>query len=149
MNETIELKSGQQGYIEYKSSNPFEFYHILNPDLLPGPANYLAPEIDVHGWLIFPEKGKGPFPVIFCVHGSDNWAGHHHEHILNFLEAGFAIFRVHSFDSRGVASTVEDQMSVTAAMMMVDTFEALKIVSRHPDIDSSRIGITGWSLAEQ
>ena len=30
MNETIELKSGQQGYIEYKSSNPFEFYHILN-----------------------------------------------------------------------------------------------------------------------
>ena len=96
--------------------------------------------------MIFPEKGNGPFPVIFCVHGSDNWAGHHHEHILNFLEAGFAIFRVHSFDSRGVASTVEDQMSVTAAMMMVDTFEALKIVSRHPDIDSSRIGITGWSL---
>ena len=31
-------------------------------------------------------------------------------------------------------------------MMMVDTFEALKIVSRHPDIDPSRIGITGWSL---
>ena len=35
---------------------------------------------------------------------------------------------------------------MTAAMMMVDTFESLKIVSRHPDIDSSRIGITGWSL---
>ena len=51
-----------------------------------------------------------------------------------------------AFDSRGVASTVEDQMSVTAAMMMVDTFEALKIVTKHPDIDSSRIGITGWSL---
>ena len=30
MNETIEFKSGQQGYVEYKSSNPFEFYHILN-----------------------------------------------------------------------------------------------------------------------
>ncbi|GIS23092.1 MAG: hypothetical protein CM15mP123_09940 [Gammaproteobacteria bacterium] len=139
MNETIEFKSGQQGYLEYKSSNPFEFYHILN-------ELDKAPQIDAQGWLIFPEKGKGPFPVIFCVHGSDNWAGHHHEHILNFLEAGFAIFRVHSFDSRGVASTVEDQMSVTAAMMMVDTFEALKIVSRHPDIDPSRIGITGWSL---
>ena len=37
-------------------------------------------------------------------------------------------------------------MSVTAAMMMVDTFEAMKIVSKHPDVDSSRLGITGWSL---
>ena len=86
MNETIEFKSGQQGYLEYKSSNPFEFYHILN-------ELDKAPQIDAKGWLIFPEKGKGPFPVIFCVHGSDNWAGHHHEHILNFLEAGFAIFK--------------------------------------------------------
>ena len=57
MNETIELKSGQQGYIEYKSSNPFEFYHILN-------ELDKAPEIDAQGWLIFPEKGEGPFPVI-------------------------------------------------------------------------------------
>ena len=139
MNETIQLNSGQQGFIEYKSSNPFEFYHILN-------ELDKADEIDAQGWLIFPEKGTGPYPVIFCVHGSDNWAGHHHEHVVNFLEAGFAVFRVHSFDSRGIASTVEDQMSVTAAMMMVDTFEALKIVSKHPDIDASRIGITGWSL---
>ena len=47
MNETIELKSGQQGYLEYKSSNPFEFYHILN-------ELDQAPEIDAQGWLIFP-----------------------------------------------------------------------------------------------
>ena len=63
MNETIELKSGQQGYIEYKSSNPFEFYHILN-------ELDKAPEIDAQGWLIFTEKGNGPFPVIFCVESS-------------------------------------------------------------------------------
>ena len=124
MNDNIQLTSGQEGYIEYKSASPFEFYHILN-------ELDKAQEIDAQGWLIFPEKGKGPYPVIFCVHGSDNWGGHHHEHIVNFLEAGFAIFRVHSFDSRGIASTVEDQMSVTAAMMMVDTFEAMKIVSKH------------------
>ena len=58
MNETIELKSGQQGYIEYKSSNPFEFYHILK-------ELDKAPEIDAQGWLIFPEKGKGPFLLYF------------------------------------------------------------------------------------
>ena len=29
MNDNIELTSGQEGYIEYKSASPFEFFHIL------------------------------------------------------------------------------------------------------------------------
>jgi len=30
MNENITFKSGEFGYVDYKSTNPFEFYHILN-----------------------------------------------------------------------------------------------------------------------
>ena len=90
------------------------FTHILN-------ELDKAPEIDAQGWLIF-LKRQGPFPVIFCVHGSDNWAGHHHEHILNFLEAGFAFSGYIVLTPRRCINC-EDQMSVTAAMMMVDTFE--------------------------
>ena len=139
MNEKINFKENEFGYIEYKSKNPYEFYQIFNE------LDQAEPQ-DSFGWLIFPEKGKKPYPVAVCVHGSDNWSGHHHEHILNFLENGIAVFRVHSFDSRGVASTAEDQLAVTAAMMMVDAVEPLKFLSRHPDIDPKRIGITGWSL---
>ena len=113
MNEKINFKENEFGYIEYKSKNPYEFYQIFNE------LDQAEPQ-DSFGWLIFPEKGKKPYPVAVCVHGSDNWSGHHHEHILNFLENGIAVFRVHSFDSRGVASTAEDQLAVTAAMMMVD-----------------------------
>jgi dienelactone hydrolase len=80
------------------------------------------------------------------MHGSMGWRGHHHEHSVNFLNNGFAIFRVNSFDARQVASIVEDQIQVTLATVMTDCFNALKILSDHPDIDSSKIFIAGWSL---
>ena len=139
MNEKINFKENEFGYIEYKSKNPYEFYQIFN-------ELDEAETQDSFGWLIFPEQGKKPYPVVVCAHGSDNWAGHHHEHILNFLNNGIAVFKAHSFDSRGVASTIEDQLSVTTAMMMVDVVEPLKFLSRHPDLDANKIAITGWSL---
>ena len=49
MNE-FTLRSGNQGVIAYKSSNPFEFFHILN--------SKDQDEQDMHGTLIFPEKKK-------------------------------------------------------------------------------------------
>ena len=85
-------------------------------------------------------------PCVVAVHGSLNWRGHHHGHIVGWLEAGFAVFRVHSFDSRLIESTVEDQMSVTYAMMLTDVYQALRMLSTHPAIDAARIGIAGWSL---
>ena len=30
MNEDITFKKGEFGYVEYKSSNPFEFHQIIN-----------------------------------------------------------------------------------------------------------------------
>ena len=45
-----------------------------------------------------------------------------------------------------MVSIVEDQIQVTLATVMTDCFNALKILSKHPDIDSSKIFIAGWSL---
>ena len=132
------LKSGDQGIITYKSSNPFEFFHILN--------SKEQDEQDMFGTLIFPEKKKKSYPLVICMHGSLGWRGHHHEHAVNFLNNGFAIFRVSSFDARQVISIVEDQMQVTLATVMTDCFNSLKILSKHPDIDAKNIFIAGWSL---
>ena len=66
--------------------------------------------------------------------------------MVQLLEAGYAVFKVDSFDARGVTNTAEDQISVTYAMLMADAYEALKFLSKHPDIDNKKIGITGWSL---
>ena len=132
------LQSGDQGVISYKSSNPFEFFHILN--------SKKVEEQDMFGTLIFPEKKKKIYPLVICMHGSLGWRGHHHEHAVNFLNNGFAIFRVSSFDARQVISIVEDQMQVTLATVLTDCFKALQILSKHPDIDAKKIFITGWSL---
>jgi dienelactone hydrolase len=130
--------SGDEGLIAYKSSNPFEFYHILN--------SQESEEQDMFGTLILPDEKKEKYPLVICMHGSMGWRGHHHEHSVNFLNNGFAIFRVNSFDARQVESIVEDQIQVTLATVMTDCFNALKILSDHPDIDSSKIFIAGWSL---
>ena len=42
--------SGDQGVIAYKSSNPFEFFHILN--------SKEQEEQDMFGTLVFPEKKR-------------------------------------------------------------------------------------------
>ena len=133
-----DFESGDEGVIAYKSSNPFEFFHILN--------SKECEEQDMFGTLIFPEEKKEKYPLVICMHGSLGWRGHHHEHAVNFLNNGFAIFRVSSFDARQVFSIVEDQMQVTLATVLADCFNALKILSKHPDIDSSKVFITGWSL---
>ena len=137
MNDHI-FQSGDEGVVPYKSSNPFEFFHILN--------STECDEQDMFGSLIFPDEKRDKYPLVICMHGSMGWRGHHHEHSINFLNNGFAIFRVNSFDARQVTSIVEDQIQVTLATVMTDCFNALKILSKHPDIDVSKIFIAGWSL---
>ena len=132
------FKPGEDGLISYKSSNPFEFFHILN--------SKESEEQDMFGTLVLPEEKKDKYPLVICMHGSLGWRGHHHEHAVNFLNNGFAIFRVSSFDARQVFSIVEDQMQVTLATVLSDCFNALKILSKHPNIDSAKVFITGWSL---
>ena len=130
--------SSKEGLIFYKSSNPFEFYHILN--------SKECEEQSMFGTLILPNEKKDTYPLVICMHGSMGWRGHHHEHSVNFLNNGFAIFRVNSFDARQVTSIVEDQMQVTLATVMTDCFNALKILVKHPKIDASKIFLAGWSL---
>ena len=58
MNEDITFKKGQFGYIEYKSSNPYEFHQIIK--------DYeKSPSQDAKGWLLFPEKFSGKLSVWF------------------------------------------------------------------------------------
>jgi len=135
-----DVSDGPVGLIAYPSANPFEIHHILC-------ALDAAPAQPVFGYLLMPEHaGREPLPCVVACHGSLGWRGHHHEHMVRWLESGIAVFRVHSFDARSVASIVEDQMAVTHAMLLADAYRALALLARHPRIDGSRIGVSGWSL---
>ncbi len=127
--------------ITFNSANPFSFEEIIM-DL----ENQEAQE--VFGILTLP-KNYNPdekYPLIIGVAGSLNWGTHHLEYLKMYHEMGFATFQLQSFDSRDVQSTVGSQVEVTTAMVILDSYRALEALSTHPNIDTDRSGITGWSL---
>lgn len=123
----------------YQSSDPFEFCDIISPDSPPKPRQ-------IYALLLRPEQATEPMPCVVAMHGSAGWRGHHHEHMVRWLEQGIAVLRVHSFDARQVRDVVADQMAVTLAMMMADAFASLHLLQGIPAIDSARVGVAGWSL---
>ena len=127
--------------INFTSSNPFTFRDIIL---------YLDEneKQEVYGILEFPEENyfKKQYPLVICVAGSVGWSDHHREALKMYRELGIATFELHSFDSRGVKSTVGNQTKVTTAMMILDSYKALNVLSEHPNINSKRVALTGWSL---
>ena len=122
--------------IQVQSRSPFEIHHILT-------GLECTPQIVIEAELYLP-KGEGPFGCVVAHHGSKGWAAHHSDHIESWIDAGIAVCKVNSFASRGVDSTVDDQLSVTHAMMLVDAFRTRSVLSQDPRI--GKIGIAGWSL---
>ena len=122
--------------LQVQSRSPFEIHQILT-------GLRYTPQITIDAELYLPE-GEGPFGCVVAHHGSKGWATHHSDHIENWIDAGLSVCKVNSFASRGIDSTVDDQLSVTHAMMLVDAFSTRSVLSRDPRI--GKIGIAGWSL---
>jgi len=127
-----------EGDIFYDSASPFEFFDILNSSK--------QKTQKVFGTLVLPEVKKDSYPLVICMHGSMGWGISSQDHSINFLENDFAIFKVHSFESRNVQTIYQDQMQVTVAMSLTDCYEALKLLSKHPKIEKNNIFIAGWSF---
>ena len=122
--------------LQVQSCSPFEIYHILN-------SLEKASKITVEAELFLPQ-GEGPFGCVIALHGSLGWAQHHQDHINNWLKAGLAVCKVNSFSSRSIDNTVNDQLTVTHAMMIVDVFRVRQVLEQDPRI--GKIGVSGWSL---
>ncbi len=127
-----------EGDIFYDSASPFEFFDILNSSK--------QKTQKVFGTLVLPEVKKDSYPLVICMHGSMGWGISSQDHSINFLENDFAIFKVHSFESRNVQTIYQDQMQVTVAMSLTDCYEALKLLYKHPKIEKNNIFIAGWSF---
>ena len=134
----LTLKPNQE-IIIFDSKNPFNFYDIINN--LDKVSNQ-----EVYGILTYPEDKKNQYPVVVGVAGSLGWAEHHYGYMERYLEMGIATFTLHSFKSRGVTSTVGEQVSVTIPMVTHDAYMALAALSAKSDINIDKVAITGWSL---
>ena len=126
--------------ITFQSANPFGFRDVMS-------ALDEQDEQEVFGYLTFPDNSKeGKLPLVVGVAGSLGWTEHHYEYFKMYRDIGIATFELKSFKARGVKSTVGTQVDVTLAMMILDAYRALSVLSEHPKIDKDRIAITGWSL---
>ena len=134
----LSLKPNQE-IIIFDSKNPFNFYDIINN--LDKVSNQ-----EVYGVLTYPDEKKDEYPAIIGVAGSLGWAEHHYGYMERYLDMGIATFTLHSFKSRGVTSTVGEQVSVTIPMVVHDAYMALSSLSAKTDININKVAITGWSL---
>ena len=127
--------------IQFLSANPFSFNHIIQS---------LDSQIsqEVYGILKLPInfKENQKYALVIGVAGSLDWKDHHREQLEMYRENGIATFELHSFNSRGIESTVGTQISVTTAMLILDSYKALDVLANHKNIDKDNVGIVGWSL---
>ena len=130
-----------QEKIEFTSANPFNFRDII--------VHLEKQQLqEVFGTLKLPKSNdeKKKYPLIIALAGSKGWANHHYKYLEMYNEMGIATFEINSFKSRNVTSTVGSQITVTTAMMILDSYKALEVLSNHPNINSKKVAITGWSL---
>ena len=130
-----------QEKIEFTSANPFNFRDII--------VHLEKQQLqEVFGTLKLPKSNdeNKKHPLIIALAGSKGWANHHYKYLEMYNEMGIATFEINSFKSRNVTSTVGSQITVTTAMMILDSYKALEVLSNHPNINSKKVAITGWSL---
>jgi len=140
----VRLESGQAGDLYFLSSSPYDFSVLLN-DLAD------APPTTGKGHLVLPEgaspENRVPAMVILPGSGGEQ-PGREMEYAKLFADNGIASFIVDYYTPRGATPETPYMIKTLAASevdVLTDAYMALILLSRHPDIDDSRIGVTGYS----
>ena len=100
-------------------------------------------EVPLAAQLFLPETGKTPHPAIVLAHGYLA----NQEEFLEFPErlrqAGYAVL---TFDFRGHGASAGERGYYTEASHLDDLTRALETLKGHPEVDSSRLFLLGFSV---
>ena len=119
------------------SANPKNFHQAISD-------TDAMPRQDLWGKLFLPE-GPGPFPVVIIAPGSLGLQQHHATLAAAITDAAIAACAIDPFGTRGVLSTVANQVQFSFAASAWDVLAAAEVLAARPDIDSARIGAQGHS----
>ncbi len=139
-----ELTADQSGVIYYPTNSPYDFSRVLHG------FDKATPTIG-KGTLVLPQEmnADAPVPAMIIMHGSGGIKkGREFTYAALFAKNGIASFVLDYYGPRGVTNEtpyVMKTMATTEVDIMADAYAALKVLGTHPAIDSSRIGITGYS----
>ena len=138
------LNAESSGVIYFPTKSPYDFSRVLDG------YNSLEPHTG-KGTLVLPEGATvdSPVPAMVILHGSGGIKeGREMEYARLFAENGIAGFVVDYYAPRGVTETtpyVMKTMIATEVDVISDAYSALNILSTHPAIEASKIGVTGYS----
>ncbi|MFW2405022.1 MAG: dienelactone hydrolase family protein [Gammaproteobacteria bacterium] len=119
-------------------------------DLMDGGAN--AVRQTTGGTLVLPNDAspENKVPAMVILHGSGgDWSGRSVNLAMNLAREGIAGLAVDTFTARNLRSTddyLERLEKAPIFTQMADALSALVALQAHPSIDTSRIGVTGFSL---
>ena len=128
--------------VKYPSKNILGFENLFGDGLS------TQKDIEIFGVLHFPDNYNSlrKYPAIVASHGSLNWRAHHLKYLEQMRQAGFIVFAMHPFDSRGVDSTVGNQINVTSETVIYDMAMSLNLLWDDSRINNQKIYAAGWSL---
>mgnify|MGYP001227184991 FL=1 len=141
--ESVQIEQTYQTEkIKYDSKNILGFENLFGTGL------EVQKDVEVFGVLHFPDNYDSlkKYPAVIASHGSSNWRAHHLKYIEQIRQAGFIVFAMHPFDSRGVNSTVGNQINVTSETVIYDMAMSLNLLWDDQRIDNQKIYAAGWSL---
>jgi len=141
--ESVQIEQNYQTEkIKYDSKNILGFENLFGTGL------EVQKDVEVFGVLHFPDNYDSlkKYPAVIASHGSSNWRAHHLKYIEQIRQAGFIVFAMHPFDSRGVNSTVGNQINVTSETVIYDMAMSLNLLWDDQRIDNQKIYAAGWSL---
>ena len=141
--ESVQIEQTYQTEkIKYDSKNILGFENLFGSGL------EAQEDVEVFGVLHFPDNYNSlkKYPAVVASHGSSNWRAHHLKYIEQIRQAGFIVFAMHPFDSRGVNSTVGNQINVTSETVIYDMAMSLNLLWDDQRIDNQKIYAAGWSL---
>jgi dienelactone hydrolase len=104
------------------------------------------------GTLVMPDDASptNKVPAMVILHGSGGaWGGRSVNLAMHLARNGIAGLAVDTFTSRNLRKTddyIERLEKAPIHTQMADALSALLELQKHPHIDSSRIGVTGFSL---
>ena len=102
--------------------------------------------VTLAGALRLPKLGTEKLPAVILLHGSGGVGGSGgmiDEWSRELNEIGVATFAVDSFAGRGIVETVTDQTRLGRLNMIIDAYRALDLLSKHRQIDATRIAVNG------
>lgn len=101
----------------------------------------------IYGELQMPSSVEGKIPAVVIMHASGGVFDFREKAMAKLLNKnGIAAFIPYSFKARGITNTKKTAgTGVTFGMRLTDAYGALKLLGSHPNIDTNKIAIMGYS----